>query len=370
MISHFHGEKSGKRCGMKFYIVVTDAETTKGKKIIMALLELTNKGIYCKQGDFYIDPWRPVPKAVITHAHSDHAKAGHQTYLCHPLTKILLEVRLGNYNYQSINWNEPIYINGVKISLHPAGHVIGSSQVRVEYKGEIWVASGDYKTQDDGLSGVFEPIKCHTFITESTFGLPVYQWKTQVENYHDIQKWIEKNASAGFHSVFYAYSLGKAQRIVQAAAAISEDIYVHGSVWNLHQAMYDAGISLPRVKKMNPDNKKRLSENIVMIAPSSAADTPWIRQAGPYKSAFCSGWMHIRGQAKRNPADYGFPISDHADWNGLLDAIKATGAEKVLVTHGFTSILSRHLQESGIESAELDTAYGKEDIFLVNSENE
>jgi putative mRNA 3-end processing factor len=347
---------------MKFYIVVTGAEITKEKqKTIMALLELTPKGIYCKQGDFYIDPWKPVHKAIITHAHSDHAKAGHQTYLCHPLTKILLEVRLGKYNYQSINWNEQVYINGVKISLHPAGHVIGSSQVRVEYKGEIWVASGDYKTQNDGLSGEFEPIKCHAFITESTFGLPVYQWKSQDDSYKDIQQWIKNNCASGLHSVFYAYSLGKAQRIAQAASVVSNEIYVHGSVWNIHHALKNAGIQLPEVKRMNPDNKKRFSDHIVIIAPVSAADTPWIRHAGSYKSAFCSGWMHIRGQAKRNPADYGFAISDHADWNGLIDSIKSTTAEKVFVTHGFTNILSRYLQESGINAEELLTEYHEDE---------
>ncbi|MFN5335192.1 MAG: ligase-associated DNA damage response exonuclease [Bacteroidota bacterium] len=349
---------------MKFYIVVTDAEITKEKqKTIMALLELTPNGIYCKQGDFYIDPWKPVHKAIITHAHSDHAKAGHQTYLCHPLTKVLLEVRLGKYNYQSINWKEQIYINGVKISLHPAGHVIGSSQVKVEYKGEVWVASGDYKTQDDGLSGVFEPIKCHTFITESTFGLPVYQWKSQEEQYKEIQNWIQHNQENAKHSVLYAYSLGKAQRIAQAVADVSSDIYVHGSVWNIHQALTEVGNPLPEVKRMNLENKKKLSKNSVIIAPVSAANTPWINQMGPYKSAFCSGWMHIRGQAKRNPADYGFAISDHADWNGLLEAIKTTEAEKVLVTHGFTSILSRYLNENGIHSEKLQTQFGEEEIY-------
>jgi putative mRNA 3-end processing factor len=349
---------------MKLSIVVTDAEITKEKQnTIMALLELTPKGIYCKQGDFYIDPWKPVHKAIITHAHSDHAKSGHQTYLCHPLTKILLTVRLGKNNYQSINWNEQIYINGIKISLHPAGHVIGSSQVRVEYKGEVWVASGDYKTQDDGLSGSFESIKCHTFITESTFGLPVYQWKSQKEQYKEIQDWIQHNQKNGNHSVLYAYSLGKAQRIAQAVGAVSNNIYVHGSVWNIHQALTEEGILLPEVKRMNLENKKSISEKSVIISPVSAADTPWINQMGPYKSAFCSGWMHIRGQAKRNPADHGFAISDHADWNGLLNSIKATNAEKVLVTHGFTSILSRHLNESGIHAEELHTPFG-EDISI------
>ena len=332
----------------------------------MALLELSTNGIYCKQGDFYIDPWKPVHKAIITHAHSDHAKAGHQAYLCHPLTTILLEVRLGKYNYQSIKWNEPIYINGVKISLHPAGHVIGSSQIRVEYKGEIWVVSGDYKTEDDGLSGNFEPLKCHTFITESTFGLPVYQWKSQKEYYNEVQNWISKNQSNGFHSVLYAYSLGKAQRIADAVSGINDTIYVHGSVWNLHQVLREAGINLPKVNRMNLENKKNINNHSVIIAPASAAGTPWINQLGAYKTAFCSGWMQIRGQTKRNPSDHGFAISDHADWSGLLKAIKATQAEKVLATHGFTSILIRYLNENGIQAEELRTKFGEEEHLNDN----
>src|SRR5215216_6512932 len=163
----------------------------------MALIEFTHKGLYCREGDFYIDPWQPVDKAVITHAHSDHARFGNQFYLCHHFTKPLLQLRLGDNNYQSVEWNEPVVINGVKLSLHPAGHIIGSSQVRVEYQGEVWVVSGDYKTENDGLSGQFEPIRCNTFITESTFGLPIYRWKPQETIYTSIREWISHNKDLG-----------------------------------------------------------------------------------------------------------------------------------------------------------------------------
>jgi putative mRNA 3-end processing factor len=320
----------------------------------MALLQLTNNGLFCNQGQFYIDPWKPVEKAIITHAHSDHAKAGHQSYLCHPVTKLLLQVRLGNYSYQTMEWNESIYINGVHISLHPAGHVAGSSQVRIEYMGEVWVVSGDYKTIDDGISGMFEPIKCHTFITESTFGLPVYQWKSQIENYKEVQSWILNNQAIEHQSVLFAYSLGKAQRMAMAAASISDEIYVHGAVWNIHQTLQAAGFPLPQVKKIEIENRKSISSKATIIAPASAVETPWMKKFGAYKTACCSGWMHIRGQAKRNPADYGFAISDHADWNGLLSAIESTCAEKVIATHGFSDVLSRYLIEQGIEACVLE----------------
>jgi putative mRNA 3-end processing factor len=332
----------------------------------MALLELTDRGIYCSEGDFYIDPWRPVHKAIITHAHSDHAKAGHSAYLCHHLTKPLLQVRLGNYHYESIAWNEPVFINGVKISLHPAGHVIGSSQIRVEYKGEVWVVSGDYKTYDDGLSGAFEPLQCHTFITESTFGLPVYQWKTQQEQYNEVQQWIQKNQSDGFNSVLFAYSLGKAQRMTMAAAALSNNIFVHGSVWSIHQALIHEGIDLPKVQKLDAATPKSSLTNAIIIAPASTLGSPWLKKFGAYKTAVCSGWMQIKGQAKRNPADAGFAISDHADWNGLISTVKATGAEKILVTHGYTAVFSRYLNEIGLDAGVLETTYGDEAELISN----
>jgi len=159
----------------------------------MQLIEFTSKGLYCSHGDFYIDPWKPVNKAVITHAHSDHAKAGSNSYLCHHFTKPLLQARLGESDYQSVEWNDPLYVNGVKISLHPAGHIIGSSQIRVEYNNEVWVVSGDYKTENDELSGSFEPVPCNVFITESTFGLPIYNWQPQSVIYEDVRFWQPPN---------------------------------------------------------------------------------------------------------------------------------------------------------------------------------
>ena len=328
----------------------------------MPLIEFTDKGLYCRTGEFYIDPWKPVPKAIITHAHSDHARWGNDHYLCHYKTLPILKLRLGDdIKADSVEWNETLTQNGVKISLHPAGHIVGSSQIRVEYKGEVWVISGDYKTEDDGISGAFELVKCNTFITESTFGLPIYNWKKQDAIFFDIQNWILKNQSKGKTSVITAYSLGKAQRVLECVAKISNNIFVHGAVWNVHVALAEAGMILPEVKRVTPEVPKEQYKNAVIIAPPSADGTPWMKKFTPYSVGVCSGWMQVRGNVRRRNADAGFPLSDHADWNGLLTAVKATGAEKVFVTHGFQSAFSRYLTENGIEAGEVKTEYGKED---------
>lgn len=327
----------------------------------MPLIEFTDKGFYCRQGDFYIDPWKPVDNAVITHAHSDHARWGSKSYLCHHHCKPLLQLRLGDNHYQTVEWNEPVYRNGVRISLHPAGHVIGSSQVRVEYNGEIWVASGDYKTTDDGISGAFEPVKCHVFITECTFGLPVYHWKPQEEMYSDIRKWILNNQEQQRSSILLGYSLGKAQRIIEAAAAVTDKLFAHGAIHNVQQVLLDNGHPLAAVERITPGTPKDALRNSVIIAPPGADGTPWMKRFQPYRTALCSGWMQVRGHYRRNNVDAGFALSDHADWKGLLEAVKATGAEKVYSTHGFQSAFSRYLQEIGIEAAEVKTAFGTEE---------
>ncbi len=327
----------------------------------MPLISFTDKGLYCEKGQFYIDPWQPVNKAVITHAHSDHARPGSQSYLCHRDTLPLLKLRLGPYNYQIVDWNEKIYLNEVMVSLHPAGHIIGSSQIRVEYKGEVWVVSGDYKTEPDGISGVFEPIPCHTFISESTFGLPIYNWKPQHEIYHDIQNWVRSNEVAGKTSVLIGYSLGKAQRVLQAIAEVTGNIYVHGAIWNVHETLLQAGFKLPAVQRITPETPKEAFKGSVVIAPPSADGSPWMRRFSPSSTGICSGWMQVRGNQRRRNADAGFALSDHADWQGLLQAVKATGAQKVYITHGFQSVFSRYLNEIGIDASEVKTEFGTED---------
>lgn len=325
------------------------------------LIEFSDKGLYCPAGGFYIDPWKPVDKAVITHAHSDHARWGSRFYLCHHDTKPILQQRLGPNHYQSTGWGETIYINGVRVTLFPAGHIIGSSQIRVEHGGETWVISGDYKLENDGLSGAFEPVKCHNFITESTFGLPIYNWKPQEEIYEGIKQWIQKNRAEGKTSVLIAYSLGKAQRLLLPVSEVTDNIFVHGAVYNVHQAIANAGFRLPVVKKVNPDTSKEELKGAVVIAPSSAEGSPWLRRFAPYEIGICSGWMQVRGNVRRKNADAGFALSDHADWNGLLKACRETEAECIYTTHGFQSVFTRYLNEQGIFSKEVKTEFGDDE---------
>jgi putative mRNA 3-end processing factor len=334
----------------------------------MALIDFTDKGLFCSQGNFYIDPWKPVDKAVITHAHSDHARWGSKSYLCHHFTKPLLQLRLGDNHYESKDWNEPVLINGVTVSFHPAGHIIGSAQIRVEYKGEVWVISGDYKTEDDGISTAFEAVRCHSFITESTFGLPIYKWKPQAEIFASMKEWIALNSAESKTSVFIAYSLGKSQRILAPLAESGLPIFAHGAVYNVHQALVDSGWELPLVRRITPETTKEELKGSIVIAPSSAEGSPWIKRFTPYATGICSGWMQVRGNVRRKNADAGFALSDHADWEGLLSAVKATGAEKVYATHGFQSAFSRYLNENGIEAAEVKTAFGGEEEEKLEEE--
>jgi len=326
----------------------------------MNLLSFTEKGIYCAAGDFYIDPWKPVERAVITHAHSDHARPGSTAYLCHPLTKPILLLRLGDVSVQTLEWGETLFLHGVKLSLHPAGHIPGSSQVRVEYENQVWVVSGDYKTEPDGISGEMEAVRCDVFVTESTFGLPIFEWKPQQEIFYSIQNWILSNQQKGDNSVLIAYSLGKAQRLLRGIDQITTPIYVHGAVWNTHQAIVSSGLSLPEVRRVEPDMKKDFFRQSVVIAPPSAESSPWIHRFHPYSLGICSGWMQVRGNLRRRNADAGFALSDHADWKGLVSAVHASGAKKVFVTHGFQSAFSRYLNESGIEAEEVKTEFGDE----------
>ncbi|MFC6267673.1 ligase-associated DNA damage response exonuclease [Frigoriflavimonas asaccharolytica] len=327
----------------------------------MNLIKFTTKGIYCIPGKFYLDPWRPVDLAVITHGHGDHAKWGMKKYLCHHFTKPILKIRIGeDIECQSVGYNEPLMINGVKVSFHPAGHIVGSSQIRMEYKGYVTVFTGDYKVQDDGISTPFELVKCHEFITESTFGLPIYNWLTPQQYSEQMQNWIALNKSQDKTSVFIGYSLGKAQRILKSVEGAGK-VYVHSSIGRLNEAIESVGIDLPdyEVLDFHEDVKKVKGE--IVIVPPALSDSNMIRKIPNRATAFCSGWMQIRGSRRWKSADAGFAISDHADWNGLLDTIKATGAEKVHVTHGQIAVFTKYLNEIGINAFEVNTKFGDEE---------
>ncbi|TCC90266.1 ligase-associated DNA damage response exonuclease [Pedobacter frigiditerrae] len=327
----------------------------------MALITFTNRGIYCKQGNFHIDPWHPVDYAVTTHGHADHVKWGNKNYLCHDLTKPILKQRYGlEDNVQTLPYNKEIDINGVKLSLFPAGHVIGSSQIRIEYKGEICVVSGDYKVEYDGISTAFEPVKCHTFVSESTFGLPIYNWQPQELIFKQIKSWINDNCTKGKTSILVAYSLGKAQRLIKNLAG-EYPIYVHNSIANLNEGFAEAGVELPETIRITPEIKKDEMQKGIVIIPPALADGRWVKSLQQPAIGVCSGWMAVRAGRRWRSADAGFALSDHADWPGLLSAIKATEAEKVFVTHGVITVFSKYLNEIGINSEEVTTKYGAED---------
>ena len=324
------------------------------------LLQFTSKGIFCPEANVYIDPWKPVDRAIITHAHSDHAKAGNKQYLAHKDSESILRLRLGeDISIQSVSYGETIVINGVKLSLHPAGHIIGSAQVRVERNGEVWVAGGDYKIQDDHFSAPFEIVKCNTFITESTFGLPIYKWPTQQFVMNEILEWWRQNQLEGKASVLMGYALGKIQRLMVNLRPYPGPVFAHGAVFNVNQRLRDAGHDLPFIAFAS-DIEKKLFRNALILAPPSAAGSPWLKRFEPCSTGFCSGWMAVRGSKNRRAIDRGFVLSDHADWNDLNTAIADTGAERIFVTHGFTDTFARWLNEKGVEAHEVKTEYGDE----------
>ncbi|MFT3902724.1 MAG: ligase-associated DNA damage response exonuclease [Niabella sp.] len=324
------------------------------------MLQFRSEGIFCVPGGFYIDPWRPVDLAVITHGHADHARWGMKKYLCHHFTVPILKSRIGaDIAVMGVGYGEVVNINGVSVSLHPAGHIIGAAQIRLEYKEKVVVVSGDYKMQDDGISTPFEPVRCHEFVSESTFGLPIYNWLSVAEQNAQLQNWVSQNQTNKKTSVFIGYALGKAQRIMKALEGIAP-IYVHYAIGKLNQAYESVGIHLPRYQIADlREDIKHLNECIVILPPS-LMDSNVIRKIPNKADAVCSGWMQVRGARRWRSADAGFAISDHADWAGLLQAIKATGAEKVYVTHGQTAVFSKYLNEIGIPAEEVKTAFGSE----------
>lgn len=330
----------------------------------MVLIKFNDCGIYCPPADVYIDPWKPVKKALITHAHADHARFGSEEYLVQEDSAPIMRHRLGeDIQLQTLKYGEELKIRGVKFSFHPAGHIPGSAQIRVEHKGEVWVISGDYKTEDDGLSPAFEAVRCHNFITESTFGLPVYHWRPQQEVFKNINDWWQQNAAAGRASLIGGYSLGKAQRILQGLDAGIGPIYTHGAVENTNEVLRRQGIDLPETRLVTPEMKKADFKGAMIVAPPSALGTPWARKFGTHSTGFCSGWMALRGARRRRAADRGFVLSDHADWKGLNEAVKATGAENVYVTHGYKDIYARWLREElGLNAQPVDTLYEGESV--------
>ncbi len=333
------------------------------------LLTVSDSGLYCPAGDFHIDPWRPVPRAVITHAHSDHARSGCGRYLCWTTGKLVLRERIGNRPIDVLRRGESVSMNGVKVSMAPAGHILGSAQVRLEHGGITWVVTGDYKLQADPTCEPFEPLRCDVLVTESTFGLPIYRWGDPAAVAESINEWWRENRDQGRTSVLFAYSLGKAQRLASVLDPAIGPIYAHGAVMRLVKAYRDSGIRLPSIDQCTRETRKAGDGRAMVIAPPSAAGGRWLRTFGDARAAMASGWMAIRGVRRRRGFDRGFVLSDHADFPGLLTAIQASGARRVLVTHGSAAALARLLCERGLEASVLQTRFTGETVEAETSED-
>ncbi|RUS63241.1 ligase-associated DNA damage response exonuclease [Pseudorhodobacter sp. E13] len=320
------------------------------------VLRFTDQGIYCPAGDFYIDPWRPVARAAITHGHSDHARAGHGSYLATHAALPVMRHRLGQINAHGLAYGEVQRIGGANLSFHPAGHVPGSAQIRIEVGGEVWVVSGDYKLEEDGLSEPFSPIPCHAFITECTFGLPVFRWPAQAKTAAEIATWWARNAAEGRVSLLGAYGLGKAQRIMSmlAAQGLPGPLFTHGAAEATTRILRDQGYPLPPTTLVS---RAPPPPDALVIAPPSALGSAWAAKLGPRSEAFASGWMALRGIRRRRNLGTGFIISDHADWDGLNSAIRATGAEKIFANHGYTAPFQRWLASQGYDAGIVATEW-------------
>jgi putative mRNA 3-end processing factor len=325
------------------------------------VLTFTKSGVYCPAGDFYIDPWRPVDRALITHGHADHARSGMKRYLATETAAPVMRHRLGAIALDTTPYGEVHQIGDARVSFHPAGHVPGSAQIRIDVGGEVWVVSGDYKVVADGVSEPFEPIKCHTFITECTFGLPVFKWDQPEAVAADLNAWWARNAAEGRFSICGAYALGKAQRILASLQTDIGPILTHGAIENTNEVLRAQGINLPDTIRVTPDLNPKDHPGAFVLTVPSAMNSTWANKFRPSSTAFASGWMALRGVRRRRSADRGFVMSDHADWDGLNSAIKATGAENVFVTHGYTSVFRRWLEDQGYNAGIVETEYGEED---------
>ena len=325
-------------------------------------LEVTEAGLYCAAGDFHVDPWQPVSRALITHAHADHARAGSATYLATDEGLPLLRARLGaDATIETMRYGERRRIGSVEVSFHPAGHVLGSAQIRIAGAHATTVVSGDYKLAADPTCTPFEPVRCDVLVTESTFGLPIFRWDEPEVTMRAIAAWWSDNRSAGEASVLFAYALGKAQRILaglaDALGTLPGPVYCHGAIERINAAYHAAGVALPPTRPVADVPAGTTFGGALVLAPPSAQGSTWMRRFDPCRTAFASGWMAIRGTRRRRNLDRGFVLSDHADWPALNAAIAASGASDVRVTHGYSAELVRWLIDTGREATRLDTRF-------------
>lgn len=326
------------------------------------LIKVTERGLHCASGGFYIDPWLPVENAVITHAHADHLRAGSSHYYLAAAGLRVARHRLpADARITSLDYGESVAFGDTRVSLHPAGHVLGSAQVRIEHEGGVWVVSGDYKRDADPTCQPFEAMPCDVFISEATFALPAYQWPDPRQVAVQIMNWWHANRDRGLASVLFAYALGKAQRVLAELARLTSDtVFLHGAVAGLVEAYREEGVHMLSTSPATLSVPTNYAGSLV-LAPPSAAGSPWMRRFGDHRTGFCSGWMRVRGDRRRRGYDRGFVLSDHADWPSLLRTFRETGAKRILLTHGYTDAMCRYLREQGLDAAALSTEYGAED---------
>lgn len=324
----------------------------------MTLLRLTDRGLFCEAGGFHVDPWGAVDRAVVTHAHGDHVAWGCGAYLTSAAGCGVLQSRLDpGARVRGVSYGETVDVGGVRVSLHPAGHILGSAQVRLAHQGEVWVVSGDYKTDPDPTCTPFEPVRCHTFVTESTFGLPIYRWPPQSEVVGEINAWWRSNQNAGKATLLFGYALGKAQRLLAGLDPALGPILTHGAVERMTSLYREGGVDLPATTHAGSVGRRVDLSRAIVLAPPSANGSAWTRRFGLQATGFASGWMLVRGARRRRSLDRGFPLSDHVDWPSLLGAIDASGAERIWVTHGYTAVVVRWLREHGLDAHAVETRF-------------
>lgn len=316
-------------------------------------------GLFCPAGGFHIDPWGAVERAVITHAHGDHARPGSRAYLCAEPCGALLHRRFGGEaGIETRQYGDPIQIGDVRVSFHPAGHIRGSAQIRIEGADGVWVVAGDYKRAPDPTCDPFEPVACDAFVTESTFGLPIYRWDSTNVVLTEVLDWWEENRRQARTSVLFCYTIGKVQRILAELAALTDrPAFVHGMMLPMIDAYREAGVRMLPVTSATEEPRGRKFAGELVLAPLAARGSPWMRRLGDHSDAFASGLMRVRGVRRQRAYDRGFVLSDHADWPALLQTIVETGARRVLATHGYAEPLARHLRDQGYDAGTLRTAW-------------
>jgi putative mRNA 3-end processing factor len=346
--------------------VVDDPQRLSGKQHAVALrsmsapslLRTDDRGLFCEAGGFHIDPWRPVERAVISHAHGDHARGGSAAYLAAEPSIPILRRRIGDVRIEGVPFGERVRMGEATVSFYPAGHILGSAQVRVERGGEVWVFSGDYKRRPDPTCEPFEPVACQTFITEATFALPIYRWDDTAAVAREILDWWDANREAGRASVLFCYALGKAQRILGELARFTDrTVFVHGAIEALNECYRRAGVEMLPTRPVAETVRGQSFAGELVLAPPAAGGSTWMRRFGSTSTAFASGWMRVRGTRRRRGFDRGFVVSDHADWPDLLRTTEETGAERVLTTHGYAEPLARYLRERGKLAGTLATPF-------------